>query len=117
MIDEGEHTSVIPVIAGGAAVTVIFAEPEMFVNPATVDVAVQLPVPAPDGVKTPLELMVPPVADQLTAELNNPVPETVAAHVVVCDVVMDDGTAATRTAVIVKGAEVTVIFAEPVTFV
>jgi hypothetical protein len=31
-------------------------------------------VPAPEGVKTPDELMVPPVAAQVTAELNVPVP-------------------------------------------
>jgi hypothetical protein len=48
---------------------VIFVEPEMFVYPATAEVAVQLAVPDPEGVKTPPDVIVPPVAVQFTAEL------------------------------------------------
>jgi hypothetical protein len=68
-MEDGVHTSVTAVMAGAATVTVIFAEPEMVVYPATAEVAVQLAVPDPDGVKTPPELIVPPVAVQFTAEL------------------------------------------------
>jgi hypothetical protein len=39
-----------------------------------------VPVPAPDGVKIPDCVIVPPVAVQLTAALYAPVPVTVAAH-------------------------------------
>jgi hypothetical protein len=52
-----------------AAAIVIVAEPEMPVDPVAVDVAMQVPVPVPDGVKTPPCVIVPPVAVQLTAEL------------------------------------------------
>jgi hypothetical protein len=56
--------------------------------------------------------MVPPVAVQVTAELYVPVPVTVAAQVDVCEVVMEGGAAATVILVMV-GAAVTVIVAEP----
>jgi len=39
------------------------------VYPACVELAIQLAVPAPDGVKTPAEVIVPPVAVHVTAEL------------------------------------------------
>ena len=94
----------------GAAVTVIVAEPDLVGS--WFDVAVQDAVPAPDGVKTPEELIDPPVAVQVTPELNDPVPVTAAEHVTVCVVEMDDGDAETVTDVIV-GAAVTVIVAEP----
>jgi len=68
-MEDGVHTRVTAVIVGGAAVTVIFAEPEMFVYPATAECAVQLAVPDPDGVKTPPDVIVPPVAVQFTVEL------------------------------------------------
>jgi hypothetical protein len=58
---------------------------------------VQLPVPVPDGVNTTTAVMVPPVAVQVTALLKAPVPETVAEHVDVCAVVMEDGAANTLT--------------------
>jgi hypothetical protein len=48
---------------------VIDAEPDMFVYPACAELAVQVPVPTPDGVKTPAGVIVPPVAVQVTAEL------------------------------------------------
>ncbi len=52
-------------------------------------------VPAPEGVKTPPDEIVPPVAVHVTNELKAPVPETVAPQVDVCVVVMDAGDAAT----------------------
>lgn len=72
----------------------------------------QVPVPAPDGVKTPPGVIVPPVPVQVTAELYVPVPVTVAAQVDVCDAVMEVGDAATVILVMVGAAE-TVIDAEP----
>ena len=70
-------------------------------------------VPAPDGVKTPPAVIVPPVAVHVTALLKAPVPNTVAAQAEVCAVVMDAGVAATVMEVIVKGTEVTVMLAAP----
>lgn len=71
MIDEGDAITAIPVTvtAGGTAVMVTFADPEIFVYPVCVEWAMQLPVPVPDGVNTPPEVIVPPVAVQVTAEL------------------------------------------------
>ena len=77
----------------------------------------QVAVPVPDGEKTPPDVMVPPVAVQVTAELKAPVPATVAAHVDVCAAVMDAGVAPTVIAVTVKGADVTAMFVEPDTLV
>lgn len=57
----------------------------------------QLPVPVPEGVNTPPAVMVPPVAVHVTALLIDPVPVTVAEHVEVCAVVMEDGAANTLT--------------------
>ena len=102
-IDEGVEITLIPVTvtAGGAAVTVIFADPDTFVYPACVELAVQVPVPAPDGVNTPPEVIVPPVAVQVTAELYAPVPVTVAEQAAVCPVKMADGVGVTVTLVTV----------------
>ena len=79
----------------------------------------QVPVPAPEGVKTPPEVMVPPVAVHVTALLNAPVPVTVATQVVVCAVVMEVGAATTETPETVAeiGAAVTAILAVPETLV
>ena len=74
-------------------------------------------VPAPDGVKRPEGVMVPPVAVQVTAELYDPVPDTVAVHCDVCPELIDVGVAVTETEVIVNGTLVTVMLAEPVTLV
>jgi hypothetical protein len=63
------HTRTTLVIVGAAAATVTFADPEIFVYPAWAELAVQLPVPVPDGVNTPADVIVPPVAVQVTAEL------------------------------------------------
>jgi hypothetical protein len=67
------------------------------------EVALQVAVPAPVGVKKPVDVMVPPVAVQVTAVLNVPVPRTVAAHCDVCPVLMEDGDALTETEVMVNG--------------
>ena len=64
-------TAIEVTVAGGGATEeiVIVADPEMFVDPGAVDVAMQAPVPVPDGVNTPDWVMVPPVAVQATAVL------------------------------------------------
>ena len=69
VIEEGVATTVTLVTVGGGAVTVIGAEPETLVYPAWAELAMQLPDPVPDGVKTPPAVIVPPVAVQVTAEL------------------------------------------------
>ena len=79
--------------------------------------ALHVAVPAPEGVKRPLDVMVPPVAVHVTAELYDPVPDTVAEHCDVCPVLMDVGEAATAIEVMVAGALVTVMAVEPETFV
>ena len=56
------------VMVGVAAVTVIFVEPEMLVKPTAAEVALQVAVPSPDGVNTPADVIVPPVAVQVTVE-------------------------------------------------
>lgn len=61
--------TLVTVTVGDEAVTVIGAEPDMLVYPACVELAVQVPVPTPDGVKTPVGVIVPPVAVHVTAEL------------------------------------------------
>ena len=73
----------------------------------------QLPVPVLEGVNTPPAVIVPPVAVQVTALLKPPVPETVAEHVDVCAVVIEDGTAPTAIPVTVADGEETAISAEP----
>jgi hypothetical protein len=113
----GLHVSVTPVMVGAAAVTAMFAEPEIFVNPVTAEVAVQVPVPAPDGVNTPLDVIVPPVAVHFTAELYDPVPDTVAEHCDVCPVVIEAGDAATAIDVMVAVGLDTAIVADPEIFV
>jgi hypothetical protein len=77
------QTSVTPVIVDVAVVIAMFAEPDTLVNPACAELAVHVPVPAPDGVNTPPDVIVPPVAVHVTAVVNAPVPATVAAHVAV----------------------------------
>lgn len=51
----------------GEDVTGTAAEPNFVVS--CTDVAVTIAVPAPDGVNTPPAVIVPPVADHVTAEL------------------------------------------------
>ena len=69
-------------------------------------------VPVPAGVKTPEVVIVPSVVPQVTAELYDPVPCTVAVQLDVCVVRMDAGEQTTETEVIVDGA-VTVTVALP----
>ena len=79
--------------------------------------ALQVAVPAPDGVKRPEEVMVPPVAVQVTALLYDPVPDTVAAHCDVWPVLIDEGVAATETDVMVNGTLLTLMEAVPMMLV
>lgn len=62
----GLHETVTEVIVGGG-VTVMLALPDLVES--SVEVAVMVAVPVAEGVKTPAEVMVPPVAVQLTPEL------------------------------------------------
>ena len=111
-------TLVTMIVGGGGAVTVIAAEPVMSANPACVELAVQVAVPGPDGVSTPVEVIVPPVAVQLTPELYPPVPVTAAVQVAVCTVLMVAGVAATATLVTAGGiAEVEIATAAAPDFV
>jgi hypothetical protein len=66
-MDVGVAVTLTEVTVGGTAVTVTLAEPD-FVE-SSVDVAVMVAFPVAEGVKTPAEVTVPPVAVQLTAEL------------------------------------------------
>ncbi|MGD0482245.1 MAG: hypothetical protein ABSA42_18905 [Terracidiphilus sp.] len=56
----------------GDALAVTVADPDLVAS--CVEVAVMVAGPAAVGVYTPDELMVPPVAPQVTAELNAPAP-------------------------------------------
>ena len=73
----------------------------------------QLAFPLPEGVKTPVEVMLPPVAVQVTALLKAPVPETVAVQAEVCAVVIEDGVAVTIMPVTVGADPVMAIAAVP----
>jgi hypothetical protein len=55
------------VTVGGGAVTVIVADPDTVVYPASVEFAVHDPLPTLVEVNTPACVMVPPVEDQVTA--------------------------------------------------
>ena len=81
------------------------------------DVALQVPLPVPDGANTPPCVMEPPVALQVTLLLNVPVPLTFATQVVVCEVLIEEGFAVTATPVTVGAGAVTLIAAAPETFV
>jgi hypothetical protein len=82
--------------------TSIVAVPDFEVS--CVEVAVMVAVPVPAGVNTPEDVIVPSDAAQVTAELYEPVPCTVAVQVDVCVVRMDAGEQPTETEVIVDGA-------------
>jgi len=90
--------------------TAIDAVPDFVVS--CVDVAVTFTVPATVGAKTPDDVIAPFVAPQVTAELYDPVPCTVAVQLDVCVVRIDAGEQATETEVIVDGT-VTVTVALP----
>ena len=70
-MEAGEQTTDTEVIVA-VVVTVTVPVPNFVAS--CVEVAVMVAVPAPVGVKTPEEVIVPPVAAQVTAELNAPVP-------------------------------------------
>lgn len=65
-----------------------------------------VPVPTPEGVNTPPDVIVPPVALQATFWVKAPVPLTFATHVVFCEVLIEDGFAVTVMPVTVTGVEV-----------
>jgi hypothetical protein len=90
--------------------TSIVAVPDFEVS--CVEVAVMVAVPVPAGVNTPEVVIAPSDAAQVTAELYDPVPCTVAVQVDVCVVRMDAGEQPTETEVTVDGA-VTVTVALP----
>ena len=81
LMDAGVALTEMDVIVNGTLVTLIEAEPETLVYPVCVEVALHVPVPAPDGVNTPPGVMVPPVAVHVTPVLNAPVPVTLATQV------------------------------------
>lgn len=117
LMEDGVAETDTDVMVNGTLVTLMDAEPEILVNPACVDVALHVPVPVPEGVNTPLCVIVPPVADQVTPVLNAPVPLTFATQVEVCAVVIVDGFAMTAMLVTVGGAFVMEIAAVPDMFV
>ena len=108
-MEAGEQTTDTEVIVA-VVVTVTVPAPNFVAF--CVEVAVMVAVPAPVGVKTPEDVIVPPVAVQVTAELNAPVPSTVAVQADVCVVKIDAGEHTTDTEVIV-GPAVTVTVAGP----
>ena len=65
-IDVGEQAAETEVIVG-ATVTVTVAEPDLVES--SVEVAVMLAVPVPDGVNTPADVIAPPVAVHVPPEL------------------------------------------------
>ncbi len=77
-------------------------------------VAVTVTLPAVDGAaKSPLALIVPALADHVTAELNLPVPCTVALHCDVAPTPIVDGLHVTATEVMVEALDCTVTEAVP----
>jgi hypothetical protein len=61
--------------------TVTVAEPDLVES--SVDVAVMVAIPTAEGVNTPVEAIVPSVADQVTPELKLSAPLTFAVQVAV----------------------------------
>jgi hypothetical protein len=78
----GLQVTITAVIVGAAACTVTGALPDLVVSCVLVAVTIKLPT-AGGAVRSPLELTVPLLADQVTVDLKLPVPRTVALH---CDV-------------------------------
>ena len=112
-MDAGAQTAETVVIVDGVAVTVTVAVPDAAVS--CVEVAVMVAVPAPEGTKMPEEVIAPPVAVQVTAGLNVPVPSTVAVQADVCVVKMASGVQTTATEVTLD--PITLIVAVPEAFV
>jgi hypothetical protein len=90
--------------------TTIDVEPDFVLS--SVEVAVIVTVPVAVGVNAPADVIVPSDAVQVTAELYDPVPCTVAVQSDVCVIKMEAGEQSTETEVIVAGA-VTVTVALP----
>ena len=63
----GKHETLTEVIVGGTAVTVTVVIPDLVQS--WVEVAVTVAVPVAEGINTPAEVIVPPVAVHVTAEL------------------------------------------------
>ena len=101
-IVEGAQATDTDVIVGGEVVdcTSTEAAPDFVVSSVLVAVTVRFPVEA-GAVKSPLELMLPPLVDHFTVELQLAVPCTVAAHCEVAFVAIVEGAQATVTEVMV----------------
>jgi hypothetical protein len=72
VIDDGFAVTAIPVIVTGvtgAETAVVFMDAVPNFVPSCVDVAVQEPAPGPEGLKTPLCVIVPPAAVHVTTLL------------------------------------------------
>ena len=67
-MDDGLQVTATEVIVGGVDSTVTAAVPDFVVSWVLAAVTVTVPAVA-DAVKSPLALMVPPLADHVTAEL------------------------------------------------
>ena len=67
VVIEGGVQETVTEVMVDAAETTTLVEPDLVVS--CVDVAVMVAVPAPLGVNTPPEVIVPPVADHVTVEL------------------------------------------------
>jgi len=99
---EGAQATDTDVIVGGEVVdcTATEAAPDFVVSSELVAVTVRFPAEA-GAVKSPLELMVPPLVDHFTVVLKLPVPCTVAVHCEVAVVAIVEGAQATATEVMV----------------
>ena len=113
-IEVGEQTTETNVIVGGLVTNTVAL---LDCVESCTDVAVTVPVPAAEGVKTavstPDETAAPSVAVQFTAGLKAPVPNTVAVQLELCVVRMEGGEQSTEIDVIVGGGKATVTIAEP----
>lgn len=81
VMDDGLQTIDTLVTVIGTVVTVTVTLPDLVES--CVEVAVHVAVPTAVGVSTPEEVIVPPVAVQVTPELYAPAPTTVAVQVAV----------------------------------
>jgi len=70
---EGLHIAATEVSVDGVACTLTVAVPDFVVSCVPVAVTVTV-LAVPGAVRSPLALMVPPLADHVTAELKLPVP-------------------------------------------
>jgi hypothetical protein len=100
LIEDELAATAIPVMVTGVDATPMLmdAEPDLVLS--SVEVAVQVPVPVAEGVKTPPCVMVPPVADHVTPVPKFPLPATEAVQVEVWPSSMEAGAATTVTELI-----------------